>query len=134
MTMLQIGGVQFTVLGPHYDALRHDMAFNWPAQGRMGRRDALQFTGEGEETIEVSGAIYTDYYGGFSALQQLKGMARRPQMVISGAGDVFGRFSIVRISNEQTYQDQFGRPAKVTFTVQLMRYGEDGGGFGFRLF
>lgn len=134
MTMLQIGRVQFSVRGPHYDALRNDFAMNWPAQGRMGRRDALQCTGEGEETIEVSGAIYTDYYGGFGALQQLKAMARRPQMVISGAGDVFGRFSIVRVGNEQTFQDEYGRPRKVTFTVQLMRYGEDGGGFGFRLF
>lgn len=134
MTMLQIGSVQFSVRGPHYDALRHDFAMNWPAQGRMGRRDALQCTGEGEETIEVSGVIYPDFYGGFSALQTLRGMARRPQMVISGAGDVFGRFAIVGVGNEQTFQDQFGRPAKVTFSIRLMRYGEDGGGFGFRLF
>ena len=134
MSMLQIGPVQFSVSGPHYDALRHSAQFMWPAQGRFGRRDALQFTGEGEESIEVTGTIYTDYFGGFSSLMRLRAMARTPQMVISGGGDVFGRFCITEVSNEQTFQDQWGRPRKVVFTLRLTRYGEDGNGIGFTLF
>jgi len=132
MTMLQIGNVQFTVRGPHYEFLRASSQFCWPAQGRFGRRDARQYTGEGDDTVEIEGTIYTDYYGGFSSLTSLKAMARKPQMVVSG-GDVFGRYCITEISNEQTYQDQYGRPRKVTFTIKLERYGEDGG-FGFRFF
>lgn len=132
MTMLQIGTVQFAVSGPHYDALRHSSQFCWPSQGRFGRRDARQFTGEGDESVEISGAIYTDYYPGFAALERLRSMARTPQFVVSGAGDVLGRYCITEISNEQTYQDQYGRPRKVTFNITLERYGEDGGfGFGF---
>lgn len=133
MAMLQVGPVAFRISGPHYDALKHAARYSWPSQGRFGRRDALQFTGEGEETIEVSGTIYPDYFGGFSALATLRSIARRPQMVVSGAGDVMGRWAIEEVANEQTYQDRFGRPAKVTFTARLKRYGEDGAGFGLRI-
>ncbi len=44
-----------------------------------------------------------------------------------------GRWAIEDVSNEQTYQDRYGRPAKVTFTVRLKRYGEDGAGLGLRI-
>ena len=134
MAMLQIGPVQFTTRGPHYESLRHSAQFMWPAQPRVGRRDALQYTGEGEETVEIAGTIYTDYFGGFSSVAALRALAPVPQLVVSGSGDVFGRYCIVEVANEQTFNDQHGRPRKVTFTVKLQRYGEDGGGFGFRLF
>lgn len=134
MAMLQIGRVQFKPRGPAYESLRHSARFEWPAAARFGRRDALQFTGEGEETVEVQGTIYTDYFGGFDAIKRLRAMARIPQMVVSGAGDVFGRWCILEVANVQTYSDAAGRPRKVEFTLQLSRYGEDGGGFGVRLF
>ncbi|MEQ1670379.1 MAG: phage tail protein [Hyphomicrobium sp.] len=134
MTMLQIGGVAFTVRGPHYESLRHSAQFMWPAQPRVGRRDALQYTGEGEDVIEVAGTIYPDYFGGYGALAKLRAMARRPQMVVSGTGDVFGLYCITEVGDEQTFNDHRGRPGKITFTLKLMRYGEDGGGFGFTLF
>lgn len=134
MAMLQIGPVQFRINGPHYDSLRHTARFSWPAQGRFGRRDALQFTGEGEETVEVRGTIYPDYFNGFGALATLRAIARVPQIVVTGAGDVFGIWVIEEVGNEQTYQDRHGRPAKVTFDVRLKRYGEDGAGLGVRLF
>ncbi len=133
MAMLQIGPVAFKISGPHYDSLKHSARFMWPAHGRFGRRDALQSTGEGEETLEVSGTIYPDYFPGFPSLARLRSIARKPQMVVSGAGDVMGRWAIEDVSNEQTYQDRYGRPAKVTFTVRLKRYGEDGAGLGLRI-
>ncbi|MGB4864301.1 MAG: phage tail protein [Hyphomicrobium sp.] len=134
MAMLQIGSVQFSTRGPHYESLREAAQFMWPAQPRTGRRDALQYTGEGEECVEIAGTIYTEYFDGFSSIRRLKAMARVPQMVVSGGGDVFGLFCITEVGNEQTFSDHHGRPRKVTFTIKLMRYGEDGGGFGFKLF
>lgn len=134
MAMMQIGLVQFKPRGPSYENLKNAAKFMWPSQGRFGRRDALQFTGEGEETVEVTGTIYTDYFDGFGAIKKFKRMARVPQMVVSGAGDVFGLWSIVDVSNVQTFADKAGKPAKVEFTLTLMRYGEDGAGLSGRLF
>ena len=134
MTMLQIGPVQFTVRGPGYDSLAHAARFEWPAQGRFGRRDALQFTGEGEESVQVQGTIYTDHMTGAGAIRQLKALARVPQMVVAGSGDVLGLWSIVDVTNVQTYAKADGTPRKIEFTVVLLRYGEDGGGLGVRVF
>ena len=134
MAMLQIGNVQFQALGPSYESLRHAARFEWPAVGRVGRPDARQFTGEGEETFEVTGRIYTDYFDGFQAIRQLRSMARLPRMLVSGAGDILGRWCILEVSNVQTYPNHRGQPARVEFTVSLARYGDDGAGFGVRLF
>ena len=85
------------------------------------------------QTVLVNVLFVVCMVGGFGALARLRSMARRPQMVVSGAGDVFGRWVIEEVANEQTYQDRFGRPAKITFSVKLKRYGDDGG-FGFSIF
>lgn len=134
MAMMQIGSVQFTPQGPGYDAFTHRARFEWPAQPRMGRRDALQFTGEGEETVEIQGVVYADYFGGVDVPKQLRSLGRRPQMVVSGSGDVHGLWCVIEVSNVHTYSDAKGRPRKVEFTVTLSAYGPDGGGFGGRLF
>lgn len=135
MPMLQIGAVAFSTIGPHYDKLASSAKATWARQKRFARADALQFTGMGEEAVTVSGTIYTDYFQGFSSLSTLRAQMPRPQMLVSGAGDVFGLWCIVGVSNEQTYQDQRGRPRKVTFDVKLERYGEDGvGGLGLAAF
>ncbi len=126
MAMLQIGRVAFETSGPHYDKLSHHLKATWARQKRFGRRDALQFTGLAEEPVDVSGTIYPDYYGGFSSLASLRAMMSKPQMVVSGAGDVMGLWVILEVGSEQTYQDPAGRPRKVTFSVKLDRYGEDG--------
>jgi phage protein U len=131
MGMLQIGSVAFTTTGPHYDKLKHAMKADWARQKRFGRRDALQFTGLGEESVTVTGTIYTDYFNGFDALATLRSQMPRPQMVVSGAGDVFGLWCIIEVGNEQTYQDSSGAPRKITFDVKLEAFGEDGLGAGF---
>lgn len=125
MSMLQIGSVAFSTTGPHFDKLKHAAKFEWARQRRFGRRDALQWTGEADEDVHITGTIYTDYYAGFDALAELRTMARQPQMLVSGAGDVFGRWCILEVSNEQTLQDASGVPRKVTFDLHLSRYGED---------
>lgn len=131
MAMLQIGSVAFETTGPHYDKLAHHAKATWARQHRFGRRDALQFTGLGEEPVDVSGTIYPDYYAGFSSLAALRSQMSRPQMVVSGAGDVMGLWVILEVGAEQTFQDPRGRPRKITFSVKLDRYGEDGfGGMG----
>jgi len=126
MPMLQIGSVAFKTTGPHYDKMKSSFTAQWARQKRFGRSDAMQWTGEGEDDVSISGTIYTDYYGGFGALSSLRSMSRSPQMVVSGAGDVFGRWCILNVSNEQTLQDASGKPRKVTFDIKLTRYGEDG--------
>jgi uncharacterized protein len=125
MPMLQLGEVTFSTSGPHYDKLKHSFKAHWARHKRFGRRDALQATGIGEDDVHISGTIYLDYYPGFGDLAVFRRMSQTPQMLVSGAGDVFGRWCILSVSNEQTLQDKFGVPGKVTFDLHLSQYGED---------
>jgi uncharacterized protein len=125
MAMLQLGEVAFSVSGPHYDKLKSSFKAHWARHKRFGRRDALQATGIGEDDVHVSGTIYLDYYPGFGDLAVFRRMSQTPQMLVSGAGDVFGRWCILGVSNEQTLQDKDGVPGKVTFELHLSCYGED---------
>ena len=79
----------------------------------------------GEDSVAITGTIYPEYFGGFGSLAVLRAVMPAPQMVVSGAGDVFGLWCIMEVGNEQSYQDAAGRPSKVTFDVKLERYGED---------
>lgn len=124
MAMLQIGPVAFETTGPHFDKLKHHQK-GWVSQKRFGRADARQWTGIMDAEVTISGTIYLDYYGGFGALALLRQIQPTPQMVVSGAGDVFGLCCILDVGNEQTHQDASGVPGKVTFDVKLGAYGED---------
>lgn len=133
MTMLQIGPVTFETSGPHFDKLKHHQR-GWVSQARFGRADARQWTGTMDDELTICGTIFTDYYpAGFDALGTLRAIQPYPQMVVSGAGDVFGLWCILDVSNEQTLQYADGVPRKVTFDLKLGAYGEDdyiGGLFG----
>lgn len=124
MPLLQIGPVVFETTGPHLDKLKHHVK-GWVAQKRFGRADARQWTGVDGESIEVSGTIWTDYYDGFGALGQLRALQPHPQMVVSGAGDVFGLWCIIEVGNEQTLQYPDGTPRRVGYDLKLAPYGED---------
>jgi uncharacterized protein len=125
MPMLQLGEVTFSVSGLHYDKLKHSFKAHWARHKRFGRRDAMQATGIGEDDVHITGTIYLDYYPGFGDLAVFRRMSQTPQMLVSGAGDVFGRWCILSLSNEQTFQDARGVPGKVTFELHLTAYGED---------
>ncbi len=131
MPMLQIGPVAFETTGTHYDKLKNAFKATWVRQKRFSRADALQYTGTGEVGIKVSGTIWTDYFGWNGTLGTLRDLSPYPQIVVSGAGDVFGLWAITEVNNEQSIQDQHGIPRKVTFDIALEAYGEDeffGGG------
>ncbi len=126
MAMLQIGPVAFEVAGPSYQSLKSKFKRDWARQKRFGRRDAMQNTGIGEDSVEVHGLIYTDYQDGFGAIATLKAISGVPQMVVSGDGDVYGLWCITSVDADKTYPDAQGRTGKVAFTVKLEAYGEDG--------
>jgi phage protein U len=128
MAMLQIGPVAFSVDGPSFDKLKSTAKGEWASQKRFARRNARQWTGYGDDDVVVSGTIYTEYFHGVGSLGTLRALMPYPQMLVSGAGDVFGLWCIEEVGHEQTYQDREGRPAKVSFDVKLGRYGEDAAG------
>lgn len=127
--MMQLGSFQFSINTAAYQDLKRATAYNWAAQQRFGQRDALQFTGPGEDTITLSGAVFPCFRGGTGQVDSLRSLAALgiPHMLVSGKGDLMGRWVIERVDEGQGVFAAFGVPIKQEFTIQIRKY-DDGYG------
>lgn len=124
--MMSFGKFKFKVDGAAYDNFRRSTTYRWPAQDRINNQQALQFLGQGEETISLSGFFapqYTGRYGIMDDLRELAGQGK-PSLLVGGRGDVFGYFVVERVDDGATIFFQQGVPRKVDFTVELRKYGD----------
>ena len=122
--MMRLGSFSFGINTAAYDSLSRSAEYKWPAQERFSQHDALQYTGPGTETISLSGVILTAYRGGTGQLDILRRLASqgRPQLLVSGLGDVLGRWVIERVEETQTTFAAAGIPRRQDFTLQLRKY------------
>lgn len=104
-----------------------DTAYNWPAQDVFGMGQSLQFTGWGEETISLSGVIYTEFTGDTSQMNRMRDEAdlATPLTLIDGRGNILGEWVIKQINERQDAFAQAGTPLKQHFNMSLLRYGGD---------
>lgn len=110
-----------------FDKLVRDTQYSWAAQGRLGLRPALQFTGMGAETLTLTGSIATLLKAGVGQLQKLRDMAGHevPLSLTGGNGKSFGNWCITRINEAQGGLLSDGSPRSQTFTLEFTRYGDD---------
>lgn len=130
---------------PSFETVARDMAATVPAQSRLGRDNAIQFTGPGEETITVHGRIFPYIFGGLDTLDQLRDALRagQPMSIVqfspnmnlggdpispSGAtytGNYVGEYMIRSLKKGSSLFTSDGIPNKVDFTLELVLYGDD---------
>lgn len=122
-TMMRLGSFSFGIRTAAYQELRRSNEWRWPSLERFGQLDALQHTGPGAETITLSGVIMTEYRGGVGRLDELRAIADqgRPQLLISGLGDIMGTWAIERIDEGQSIFAAAGVPRRQDFTLTLKR-------------
>ena len=124
--MMQLGGYQFSVNTAAYQELRRNTDFKWSAQDLIGRLDALQFTGPGQDTITVQGAVFPHFKGGTGQLDAMRAEASKgkPLLLVDGRGRVHGLWIIERIEETQAVFAQAGVPLRQGFNMQLRKYGD----------
>jgi len=124
---MSLGDFRFGLETAAYQRLRRTVEYRWPKQERAGRRPARQFTGIGDETVELGGVIYPHYRGGLGQLETMRTLAGKgqPQILTDGTGKVWGKFCIERIEETQRILFGDGTPRKQEFRLSLGRYGED---------
>lgn len=122
-----LGSFLFSLNTAAYQQLERSSEYSWGAVRRFGQNDALQFTGPGDDTINLAGVIYTQYRGGSNQLNQLRALAAQglPQNLVDGIGNVYGRWVITGVTETQTFFAAGGQPKKQEFTISLKWY--DGG-------
>ncbi len=125
--MMALGDYYFSIDTASYQTWQRSTAYRWPQQERIGREPASQFIGPGTDTIILDGTIYPHYKGGIGQLDAMREMAGTgaPLLLVDGLGRVHRKWCITQIDEGQSVFLPGGIPRKVTFSLQLQRYGED---------
>lgn len=125
--MMILGAYRFCIGNAAYQSLARSTEYKWEEQKRLLGEPAMQYMGQGAETITLEGVIYPQFKGGLRQVVLMRAQAGLgiPLMLISGNGSAFGRWCIVSINETQTFFMKDGSPRKITFSLTLKKYGEE---------
>jgi len=123
MMMLTLGMFVFMRQSLPYQSLQRSADYQWPSNSRVGKRDAFQFLGPGDDKITLTGDLYPEMTGGRLSMLALYTMADegRAWPLISGTGTIYGMFVITNVSETGTVFFADGSPRKISFTLSLTR-------------
>ena len=109
-----------------HDELQRRASWRHARSPRVGARDATQFVGPGEETINLSGAVYAEITDGRVSIDDLRTMAASGEAwpLLDGTGTVFGDFVIEAIDERHAYLMTDGRAQRIDFVIDLLRVAE----------
>ncbi|CDF81956.1 pyocin R2_PP, tail formation protein [Pseudomonas knackmussii B13] len=114
-----------------FDKLVRDTQYSWAAQPRLGLSPALQFTGQGAETLTLSGTIAPLLGAGVGQVQKLRDMATLSVPLSlsrtsnGNSEQLLGNWCITRITENQSSLLNDGTPRSQEFTLEFTRYGDD---------
>jgi Phage protein U len=106
-----------------YQELQRRTSWKHPTTSRVGGRNARQFTGDGDDTITLSGLLAPDQFGKLESLAELRkmGSAGDAYVLVDGAGRVYGAFVIEGMNEGQTLHMKDGTPRRIDFSIDLTR-------------
>lgn len=124
--MLALGFFVFMRQTLPFQSMQRDAEYRWPSNSRIGKRDAFQFLGVGEEKITLSGELYPELTGGKLTLTAVRLMAEegRAWPLLSGNGMIYGMYVINSVSETGAEFFTDGSPRKITFNLALTRVDE----------
>ncbi len=124
--MLALGMFVFMRQTLPYQTMQRDADYRWPPNSRVGKRDAFQFLGVGEEKITLSGMLYPELTGGKLTMTTVRLMAEegRAWPLLDGTGTIYGMYVINNVSESGSVFFPDGTPRKIDFTLSLTRVDE----------
>lgn len=124
--MLALGMFVFMRQTLPHQTMQRNADYRWPSNSRIGKRDAFQFLGPGEEKIVLSGVLYPELTGGRMTMTTFRLMADegRAWPLLDGTGTIYGMYVINNISETGSIFFSDGTPRKTDFTVTLTRVDE----------
>lgn len=123
-TPLSLGRYQFQSLGFHMSDLSRDLQTPWSEIEVAMRFDALHWTGPKSDAVTISGVLFPEEFGGLETLNGIASAARsgKPLTLVTGAGDVGGRFVVTGVTEDWGFIDASGRPRRDAYKITLRRY------------
>ena len=130
--ILAIGPHIFAALPLSIQTIKETTKVNWPAVNRFGVGPARQFTGRGEDELEIEGLYFHHEFGGhgeYLALKSTQGLGKPVEVigwsVAGAAASVFGTCVILEVGATHKHIAEDGIGVKVEFNVKLAPFGGD---------
>ncbi|MBU2709313.1 phage tail protein [Zooshikella marina] len=125
-TLLKLGLFTFSIETAAFNQLQRAWSFTWSEQKRLGTIPQLQYTGEGQQTINLSGSVFPGQYGVVDTVEKMAILGRqgKPLLLVAGTGDLLDYWCITSVEQTNSYLDQQGQPRKINFSLAISYYGE----------
>ncbi len=125
--LLALGMFTFGISTLAFDEMARRASWRHATSPRIGARDAVQFTGPGEETIAIPGSVYHEIADGDVSLDELRRMAATGDAwsLVDGMGYVYGAFVITGIDDRRKAFFPNGKPRQIDFSIDLLRVDQE---------
>ncbi|AMV03971.1 phage tail protein [Xanthomonas citri] len=121
--MMSFGTFVFSLPTLAYQELQRQQSWRFGASERIGARAALQYLGEGDDTIELTGMLAPELTGSRVSLDTLRELALDGQALplVDGTGVVHGSFVLTALRETHSVFFADGAPRRIEFTISLRR-------------
>lgn len=128
--LFQLGEFQFDLRNGAPQTVEWNDAYRWEQQDRLLREPANQWLGVGTREVTFEGVLFPGFSGRQTTVQTLREMAATgsPFMLTDGRGRVYGRWCIKALREGKAVLMDNGDARRITFTMALVRYGDDNPG------
>ena len=126
-TLLSLGTFKFSVSTASFDSISQSLNYNWAKQPKLGSAEGLQFTGETNAEISISGVTFPAITGVQNPLEQVRQMAvsGKPHILVDAFGNVHGYYAIIGLSLQSSAFNVHGSHQKQTYEMRLVYYGSN---------
>ncbi|WP_281630533.1 phage tail protein [Vibrio sp. St2] len=125
--MMMWGDIKFSIDTLAYQQFTTTYGWVWASQKRFGQTDSLQYTGQENPKANLKGVIFTQFEKvGTGQIDKVVYQANlgKPQLLISGTGDVMGYWCLTKLQDSKSKFMQAGLAKKQDFTMDLIFYGK----------
>lgn len=123
MQLAALGLFVFELASFPFEELGRRSDYGYASSERVGARDALQFTGPGEDRLSIRGRLCPEAAGSYGAIDTLRAMAELADdyAFVDGDGFILGYFVIIGLDEGQKYFLDNGTPRMIDFAIELKR-------------
>lgn len=123
MSLMRLGPFKFEARGPSVGTLSRESAARIAKLEPTGAPLIAQFGGPGEDRMDLEGVIYPGMGAGFAQIDAMREAMNRgtSMMLVTGYGQVIGKFAIERLNAEDSFMMGDGAPQKRVFSMSLTR-------------
>jgi len=127
--LMALGLYLFSVPTLSYAELQRRTDWRHARTGRIGARDATQYTGPGDDTISLTGSAVAELVDGPAEVETLRTMAATGQAwpLVDAAGAVHGNYVILAVDERQRAFLPDGTPRQIDFAIDLLRVDDPAG-------